>query len=237
MGWQRVTLPAVITPDGWYHRLASDVPMHAVGQDAKPILLLTHSGENPGVLTTFNLFPENQSAVIVMGNSTAKGDATDIMAQMLLQEILGVQDLPDYLALAKKYAQSAENWHNRMIERPLAVHKRPETKPEPLADYVGTYQDHAGTMLMKIVLEGKVLYQLLAGLASQKKSLQHYHYDMFSLATSSYDEHMQRGMIDYDDWRMMLLRFERDYDGEIVAVSWLSDPMIQPVKMLKQADK
>ncbi|KAF2683276.1 hypothetical protein K458DRAFT_389884 [Lentithecium fluviatile CBS 122367] len=77
----------------------------------------------------------------------------------------------------------------------------------PQYDYVGVYVGLGYTMKIALGAEGLVLHR--GGRESQGALLQHYHYGTFSFATASYDDHMRLGLIDYDNWRLFLVEFER----------------------------
>lgn len=80
---------------------------------------------------------------------------------------------------------------------------------------MGTYRVYSGFRVKITTSLDKLMFHL-GGLDSQRLELYHFHYDIFTFATQTYDEHMAYGLIDYDDWRMMLLHFERGANGMVV---------------------
>jgi CubicO group peptidase (beta-lactamase class C family) len=227
-GFQRLTLPAVLNPYGRNHTVAENVPMPCVGSESSNILVLSHSGENVGALSSLTLLPDVESAVVVLGNTTALGDATDLIAQVLIQEVLGLSNSQDFITLTESIVRECSGWFERTIQSPLVAHRILGTAAGAPSDYVGTYRDRDTGAVISITLEDRKLFFHRGGLASQRALLEHYHNETFSFATSSYDEHMQLGLIDYDNWEQLLIEFERGVTGEVVAAKWMLDQDLPP---------
>lgn len=87
---------------------------------------------------------------------------------------------------------------------------------------------------MKVIEEEADLILHHGGRGSQRVLLHHYHYNTFSFATSDHDEHMRLGMIDYDNWRLFLVQFERDYSGAVIGIKWSLDADIPPVLLERE---
>jgi hypothetical protein len=46
---------------------------------------------------------------------------------------------------------------------------------------------------------------------------------------------MRLGLIDYDNLRLMLVHFERDYTGAVVGIKWFLDVDIAPALLERKA--
>ncbi|KAF2823975.1 beta-lactamase/transpeptidase-like protein [Ophiobolus disseminans] len=216
MGFMRLMLPSKLSCRGRNATVAASVAIPPLGVQSAHTLTLSHAGENAGALSAFTLFPELDAAMIVPGNTTALGDANELVMHLLGSQILDPDPQIDYTEVATHIADQCANWHDRAISTPLSQHQILGTQHGPLLGYVGLYKGLEYTI--KVILEDGGLILNHGGRASQRARLTHYHYDTFSFATSDYEEHMQLGMIDYDDWRLLLVQFERDYRGAVVGI-------------------
>ncbi|KAJ4356442.1 uncharacterized protein N0V89_004475 [Didymosphaeria variabile] len=233
MGFLRFMLPSKLSHGGRNATVASEVAIPPVGNNDDHTLALAHAGENAGALSAFTLFPELDTAVIVLGNTTALGDTNELVMHLLSSQIMTSELQVDYTALATSIAEQCKSWHERTISKPLSKHRVQGTNAGSLEEYVGEYEGFEYSMKVSLESDGLILHH--GGRASQRARLTHYHYDTFSFATSDYEEHLQLGMIDYDDWRLLLLHFERDYSGAIVGIKWFLDGDISPVLLGRKA--
>lgn len=243
MGFMRLMLPSRLWFGGGRNdTVAANVAIPPISpapaNAGHHTLALSHCGENAGQLSSFVLLPEQDAAVIVLGNTTALGDANELITHLLVSQIVGSTEeaVVDYPSLAQRIAAQCKDWHKTVISDPLAQHRISGTAVSgPLNDYVGRYKDPASGFTMTIAREHDrdrlVLHQ--GGRPSQRAPLHHYHFDTFTFATESYDEHMRLGMIDFDDWRILLIRFERGWDGSVSALRWFLDPDFPPASLLK----
>ena len=226
MGFMRLMLPSPLVYNGRNSAVASGVNMPPVGCPNQHTLALSHNGENVGALSNLVIFPEYDAAVVVLGNTTALGDANELVAHLLASEIVGDSSTIDYQDLAIQVAKECRSWHERTITNPLAQHRVDGTTSGKLTDYVGLYQGASSGFIITVTEGDSGLFLCFGGLESQQIALNHYHYDTFSFATSSYDEHMSLGMVDFDDWKMMLISFDRDEYGHVAAIKWRPDARI-----------
>lgn len=212
---------------------ASSVTAPTIGNKANHVLALTHNGENVGALS---LLPDANSAVMVLENTTTLGDFTDLIAQMLIQEVPGLSDSNDYVALAERIVKECSGWHERALVSPLRAHRISGTSVGKLEDYVGVYSDPNTHALISVTLNKEDLFFHRGALESQQALLSHYHYKTFSFSTTSYNEHMKFGLIDYDNWKQLLIEFERGVSSEVISAKWLPDQDLSPFFLKKIMD-
>jgi CubicO group peptidase (beta-lactamase class C family) len=233
MGFMRLMLPSALSYGGRNHTVADSVVLPPVGAPSDHKLVLSHAGENAGALSAFTLIPELDAAIVVLGNTTALGDANELVMHVLSNQILNPGAHLDYGELATRVSSQCKEWHNRVIKSPLREHQIQATSVGPLKDYLGVYVGFEYTM--RVNMEDGALILHHGGRESQRAMLSHYHYETFSFATIDYDEHMRLAMIDYDNWRLMLVQFERDYTGSVVGIKWFLDVDIAPVLLERKA--
>lgn len=87
-----------------------------IGKGATPQLVVYHQGSTPGVLAAYHLFPESQSAVVVLSNTLALVDNAGWVRQLLLEIVLDVPHKNDYLQIIKDTAKRASAWFGPMYE-------------------------------------------------------------------------------------------------------------------------
>jgi hypothetical protein len=226
-------LPSTLFYGGRNTTVAESVPIPPIKASCSHTLALSHAGENAGALSAFTLLPELDAAIVVLGNTTALGDANELVRDLLASQLLNANTEVDYVHLATTIADQCRTWHDRTIAKPLKENQIQGTSHGLLSDYLGVYVGLEYTMRVDLEKSGLVLHH--GGRESQRAELRHYHYDTFSFATSNYDEHMRLGMIDYDNWRLLLVQFQRDYSGVVVGIKWFLDADIAPVLLERRA--
>ncbi|KAH9203458.1 hypothetical protein DL95DRAFT_472367 [Leptodontidium sp. 2 PMI_412] len=140
---------------------------------------------------------------------------------MLIQEVPGLSDSNDYVALAERIVKECSGWHERALVSPLRAHRI------------------SGTLVGKFITLNKgdlFFHRGARALESQQALLSHYHYKTFSFSTTSYNEHMKFGLIDYDNWKQLLIEFERGVSSEVISAKWLPDQDLSPFFLKKIMD-
>lgn len=146
---------------------------------------------------------------------------------------LGVPELTDYVALTKEIVKDCSKWFERTPQGPLASHRTPGTSCATQSEYIGVYRYPISYAVISITIEDQELFFHRGGLASQNPPLEHYHYETFSFAATSYDEHIRLGLIDSDTWEQLLIAFERGIDGNVIGAKWLLDKDLLAVCLKK----
>lgn len=70
--------------------------LHIIGQLSRPRLALNHGEQVTGYLNTIYLFPESDSAVVVLTNAQSAGDCSDLVAQMYAQALFDLHSKIDF---------------------------------------------------------------------------------------------------------------------------------------------
>lgn len=86
-------------------RLLPQSELLQIGKGAESRLAMYHQGATVGYFTSFYLFPETHSAIVVLTNTIALGDGADCIAQPLTQTLLDDKERIDWGSMAKTYSQ------------------------------------------------------------------------------------------------------------------------------------
>ncbi|KAL8807105.1 MAG: hypothetical protein Q9182_000938 [Xanthomendoza sp. 2 TL-2023] len=178
MGWVKGRLPG---PLGFisnnFGKLGANVPR--IGTNGPSITTLTHSGSMAGAMTGATLFPESESAVIVLTNTLGLTDTADTVSQLLTEILFNMPEEHDFVELTQKIVdvelKSLSNAADQ-LERERAV----GTKSRNLEEYVGTYRNVLGTLKIEILLKDNKLVMRFQDLDEETFAMEHYEHDIFS---------------------------------------------------------
>ncbi|KAF2195030.1 beta-lactamase/transpeptidase-like protein [Zopfia rhizophila CBS 207.26] len=229
LGWFRHSLPSKwLGSIGPNFALLQDPPV--IGEFSESRLTICHYGEFGGFLTSFYTFPDTCSAVIVMANSSpSRGDPTDLIAQMLIQEIFEMQPK----VKIEEYALRAA--HTAKLIWPALVHdwvssRVQSTATPPLQDFSGIYTNNDFLLRVEVFElsaeergsgpSPELLGFRVNSIKRQTAKLRHYHYDVWTFLPNSRDDLVRKGMEGYMVLPMLLLSFIRNTSGAIYALDW-----------------
>ncbi|KAH7002605.1 hypothetical protein EDB80DRAFT_578637 [Ilyonectria destructans] len=94
LGWIRTQLPNQMCKTSPNYGLLGDAPV--VGKGSAPKLIIAHYGSMPGNFSGVNLFPESQSAIILLTNTIPMCDMADWMTQLLTQTLFDFLEKVSY---------------------------------------------------------------------------------------------------------------------------------------------
>ena len=86
-----------------------------LGEGAQPKLLIAHYGSMPGAYCGVNLFPESESVIAVLSNTTLMCDIADWTRQLLTQTLFDFEMKHDYVKWTKKTVDHELGWHERLV--------------------------------------------------------------------------------------------------------------------------
>lgn len=67
----------------------------------------------PELPPAFTLLSEVDAALVVLGNTTALGDASELVMHLLVSQILDPDSKADNVDLATRIAEQCRKWHDR----------------------------------------------------------------------------------------------------------------------------
>lgn len=225
LGWYRTQLPGNINT-GNNKFYFPDGPI--VGRGVDPTLCFHHNGLMPGSTSSVYLLPSHNTAIIVLHNGNAYGDAAVWSGQILVEAILNCPAVNDWAALAERGALGMLR-HQPALQQELDSHQTLHDPGSEVAQYAGTYWNHAH--LYKIAVEvGKgsngsknELRMKFQGLENERFGLRPYQMDAFRW-DFDYDTacKLAREIPDFQA-ENYVMRFLRGGEGRVNALTWRWD--------------
>jgi hypothetical protein len=179
----------------------------------------------PGSTSVVNLIPETGSAVIVLQNSLAPIDTTDLVGQMLVEAIIGAPEPNDYIALAKELTDRGLN-HISNISAELTRRRKLGTQPRVLKSYAGTYLNSANNFRIDIEVAGDHLRLQFQRHPDEIYVLRHDQDDVFE-RLMPYNEVVRRGRYVNDfgaDFYLIRFHFMEDFEWSAIGLYRAWDP-------------
>lgn len=219
-GWARAQLPAVLGrgDDG----VGELDPL--VGNGAPSRLALYHGGSIPGYNAFNALFPETDSAVVVLTNAQSLNGGVRWIGELIVEALFdNLENAADYRTLAKISAEAALEAFDAMQK--ALEEGRTVTKPaRPASAYCGTYYNKAGNFYIEIKLKKghqDVVFISFMGRDADTFELKPYQEDSFYWSLG-YDEMVALARApDYEvDYHIIKFSF----DGTDVSLWWKHDP-------------
>lgn len=231
LGWARHLLPSKHL--GWLS-INGPQPNHVIGKDSRPRLAFYHGGQITGYLNSVYMFPETDSAVIVLTNAQGAGDCSDWVAQAVIQELFDLQPRLDFDEIVQRSAKEHLTQYQRLKDE-YGKHRQQGTSAPAYKDVVGTYTNQAIRMTIEVFVDGGCLQMQLNGRSTQRHKLTHYHQDVFGFLPASREEQQLRCLVDYFSYEQFLLSFGRSVEkGQIVSLSWRMQDDFGPILFTKQ---
>lgn len=226
MGWYRTYMPTdglgLLSYNGKIRKYDPEIQsQHIIGRNSPRRLALAHHGLLSGSTASVYVFPETQSAVVVLTNGATSGDASDFVAKMSIQAIFDLQPHVDLFPLMKAEAKAHQRWFEDLVID--WQENRDVSYPEaPRAQYVGDYEGH-GITLNITEREKSQLVMTFNGKKRTLCMLEYYRKDTYSFLPIERDRWLKDGMLDYDYYKVGLLEFRRNSVGDVDGLSWQYD--------------
>lgn len=225
LGWIRTQLPGVVGVMGDNHRILPMDSLPIIGKGTKSRLALYHQGATVGYFPSFYLFPETQSAVVVLTNSIANCDAADWIAQAMAEALFDDQAAVDWIGLTRKFSLQCLKYYDDMQ---FQVMKNRQDGPpsRDISEYIGEYYDKTGLFFIRIDRkEGQrnALQLAFQGLEKQAYDLRYFYGDTFEW-TLTRDQTAKRGRYHQFDQSYFNLEFRASKGDSIDSLGWRHDP-------------
>lgn len=219
MGWIRTQLPNQMCKISPNYSLLGTAP--TVDNGGASRLIIAHYGSMPGSYSGVNLFPETESAIVVLINTTPMCDLSDWMTQLLTQTIFDVPEKVDFVSWVRQTVDAELGWHARIVSD-MKRNQKPGTTPSNLGKYVGRYVNAAATFFMEVSEQQEKLILRFEGRQDEAFSMKHYHDDTFSWLQSR-NELVSRARTVLQPASYYMIRFERSETGSIDRLYWTHD--------------
>lgn len=230
-GWIRTQLPGVVGLVGDNAGLWDMEDSPILGTGDQPLLMIYHQGSTVGYYTFIALFPDSNSAVVVLTNSIAISDAADWIGRVFIQALFDLRDNHDYINLAEEANRRAIKNHEDMINaRDELKQKHGSDQQIPsLGAYVGRYNNPNKPFHINILLSDKSNSELelqFQGLKDQTYALRHLYHHVFEWVLT-HDEAKRRGRYSDTSLETFLFRFNVDEHGCVNSFLWTTDFGVQ----------
>ncbi|KAK5991154.1 Protein flp-like protein [Cladobotryum mycophilum] len=227
-GWVRTELPGPVGLIGDNAGLWDIKESPVLGSPDQPLLMIYHQGSTVGYYTFVALFPDSDSAVVVLTNSIAVSDAADWIARVIIKALLNLKDKNNYVKLAKKGNKRAVGNYKEMNQRIAKLRLRHclKRRSHDLSSFVGTYNSRTKPFHIEIIRPDDTTSELefrFQGLKDQTYKLRHLCRNEFEWVLT-HDEAKMRGRYGNTDYRAYVFKFEEDDNKKIVSFSWETDP-------------
>lgn len=219
MGWMRTQLPNQMCKISTNNGLLGEQPV--IGKGAASKLMIAHYGSMPGSFAGVNLFPETESAIVVLTNTTPLCDLSDWMTQLLTQTLFDFPEKVDLVPWVKRTAEAELGWYARTtVEMKRNRNSEPPTRD--LSKYVGIFVNKAETFFIEIVQRGDKLLLLFEGRQDELFPMEHLNGDTFSWLQSRNDL-VSRGRVVLQPATYYLIHFKVDEAERIDRLFWAHD--------------
>ncbi|KAG5792706.1 hypothetical protein H9Q69_008231 [Fusarium xylarioides] len=230
-GWSRLSMPSemygFMSTNG-----TNQEPI--LGRDSDRQLMLYHGGQVTGFLMTLCIFPETQSAIIVLSNAQALGDASDWTARAIMQELFEFQPSIDLVAQAKLTARQALGLYARLMDD--YIKNKSQSEDADLNDKFGVYVNEGLKLHIDIrptKNRDKAGEFFLNSMETQHHYLEHFKSLTFGFPPRSREEQESRCMVDYVSYEQFLLAFKLGATGECDRLEWMMQPGLDPITFLR----
>jgi hypothetical protein len=124
MGWLRTQIPNIMCQISSNLDQSGEEPILGVGASSR--LLIAHYSSIPGAYCGVNLFPETDTVITVLTNSTPICDMSDWILQLLTQTLFDFPNKNDDVMWTKKPVDRELGLHDRLVPE-LESKKTPGT--------------------------------------------------------------------------------------------------------------
>ena len=223
LGWLRTQLPNVMFKISPNLDQLGEAPVLGVGAQSR--LLIAHYGSMPGACCGVNLFPESESVIVVLSNSTPMCDISDWTLQLLTQTVFDFPTKHDYVMWTRKTVDNELGWHGRLVSD-LEARRAAGTHPRDLKEYTGSYLNTNGTFIISVALKEDSLQMSFQARKDETFSLKHYQHDSFCWLESR-NELVSRGRWVLQPADYYIFRFAADNDDKTIdRFFWANDPEV-----------
>lgn len=200
-----------------------------LGKDSPSLLLYDHQGDIPGYTCNIYLVPDKRSALVILSNGKGLSNATDWIAQDLIQTMFGFSPILDFTSIASQAAAKYLSSFAREFQTPLEDNRVFGTQAPSSNDVIGTYViDGLDLVQLGLAVDTEDPSKLIITINKQLDEvwkLRHYNWDVFCDLPDTFDEFVAR---DYsrDRWTSFLISFTRDATGKVSGLSQTMDDVV-----------
>jgi hypothetical protein len=172
-GWARTQLPGVL---GETSRNEAHLPV--MGNPDHPRLVVYHHGMLVGISSAVCLFPESDTAIVLLSNCVVLDDGPGGPGHLLMETMFEDPVKHHFVALVREAADAAGEVVPR-IEKQLDGQRGDVVKPKRLDRYVGKYCNEVRTFCVCVREREDGLWTNFQGNEVENYRLRHYGGDVF----------------------------------------------------------
>ncbi|KAM7211349.1 Beta-lactamase/transpeptidase-like protein [Rhypophila decipiens] len=230
LGWVRTQLPGAVGVIGDNFPLWTVEDQPILGDKDHPLLMIYHQGSTVGYYAHIALFPDTNSAVVVLTNSIALSDAPDWISRAIIQAMFGLRDGGhDYVRLARQanFRQIAEFQTVADQISAKRLQSCSSAPPPNLGAFVGRYTNKARLFHVDILHRSsmRTLELRFQGLETQAYELRYMCDNVVFEWSLTHDENKKRGRYNIAALEYFLFTFNLDREGKPASISWVTDPL------------
>ena len=223
LGWIRTQLPGVVGLQGINAELFDVEELPILGMHSPPMMVYYHQGSTYGYYSSVLLFPETQSAIVVLTNSIPLNDAADWIAQVYASALFGFSNPAKYVKWAAESRKRMLGKVTGMKTRFDEIRRHHPPAARPLEDYVRRYYNRARTFMIDIKRHETRRDHLelwFQGRDSQRYDLRHLQGDTFEWSLG-YDESARRARFPILDYEYFVMDFHFDpHNNSVSKLQW-----------------
>jgi CubicO group peptidase (beta-lactamase class C family) len=227
LGLYRTRLPGMLGTASINNMLLSPKALRPSGMSSPGVEIYHHTGNLPGFLASAFLIPSTETAVVVLTNSMALMDPTNLVGQLIVSVLIGEEPPNNFPELART-ARSAMLGAYQKLAATLEKGKTAKPPRSPISGYEGHYWNAARNYCISIAARPRGLLMTVQGAPRTTYNLEPYDGDTFYWPTDREDEMCERGMPPriYPWWHKVM--FGMGDDGRISHLTWHHDPLAKP---------
>ena len=236
LGWCRTQLPG---PLALANSETDRSQLPIVGKGTPSRLAIYHEGAISGSVTFAALFPETNSSVVVLSNSTPLNyDGPRFIAELLIETLIGGTDA-NIQSILQRSRNSAEEMKGFVdgLQKELTSTRTVHESVRQLEEYTGRFYNAVDTFFFEIRSDGGGLKMRFYGVEEEEFALYPYQEDSFTWLPA-HDELASRGR--YYDYpkEYYIIKFGTDEGKptEITTLTWQFDSAVEAPEKLRKKD-
>lgn len=159
-GWIRTQLPGAVGLIGDNSGLWDIEDSPVLGTPDQPLLMIYHQGSTIGYYTFIALFPDSNSAVVVLTNSIAISDAADWIGRVIIQALFDLKDNHNYAKLAREANKRVVKGYEDMNKKRDKLKNMIRAIPD-LTPFTGRYKNANKPFFIDIMMSEENKSELL----------------------------------------------------------------------------
>ncbi|KAK6443902.1 hypothetical protein FP744_10000150 [Trichoderma asperellum] len=159
-GWIRTQLPGAVGLIGDNSGLWDIEDSPVLGTPDQPLLMIYHQGSTIGYYTFIALFPDSNSAVVVLTNSIAISDAADWIGRVIIQALFDLKDNHNYAKLAREANKRVVKGYEDMNKKGDKLKNMIRAIPD-LTPFTGRYKNANKPFFIDIMMSEENKSELL----------------------------------------------------------------------------